>query len=527
MKARRRGFTIVELMIVIVIIGILIAIIVPTVTSAIDSANKASDQSDMKNMNTQLQMYKIMEDVSSVDYHAAVLWLTSNGYSLQSKASNQSFWFNSRTETIEYGTIEEMISSSSLTGGTVLASDLNTDPGRISNNPDLTLIDQRADNDMIVAVNGIRNLVNNAIAEVGNTYDNVTAKMDVLFDGYLEKVDNGEVKTKLMAFDPDKTMYISESGVYYNGTATTIERVMFAQSIRYISASSSAAGTKYDLKRATIQLPKTLLLVMPEALSRLSNVIFEGENTQFITGSLDSAVAAESGLVMVTPSEISSREELKYEVIYTQKEAVYYDDDGIEKTVKIAVDESNMALDGDITKYDPSLEGKTMLREYLVPSLKIINNGLFANVSGVEVIMSRSSNIIVCYAIAYGSNGTIIGTVVMGYCTDIAAGSANKTNDPQNSTKDYQYYVSDPFQGYDFSSVFGKYTVKAYSGGTPYTLTDDADDGKSYFLYEPPEGEGFPHEQADRFELLYGNRVFFVKYIEKTEIPIKQMKISA
>lgn len=521
MKARRRGFTIVELMIVIVIIGILIAIIVPTVTSAIDSANKASDQSDMKNMNTQLQMYKIMEDVSSVDYHAAVLWLTSNGYSLQSKASNQSFWFNSRTETIEYGTIEEMISSSSLTGGTVLASDLNTDPGRIylntdpgriSNNPDLTLIDQRADNDIIVAVNGIRNLVNNAIAEVGNTYDDVTYRMKELFDGYLEKVDNGEVKTELMAFNPAKTMYISESGVYYNGTATTIEQVqvMFAQSIRYISASSSAAGTKYDLKGATIQLPKSLLLVMPEALSRLSNVKFEGENTQFITGSLDSDVAAESGLVMVTPSEISSREELKYEVIYTQKEAVYEDGDGIEKTVKIAVDESDMVLNGDITDYGLAPEGKTMLREYLVPSLKIINNGLFANVSGVEVIMSRSSNIIVCYAIAYGSNGTIIGTVVMGYCTDITAGSADKTNDPQNSTKDYLYNVSDPFQGYDFSSVFGEYTVKAYSGGTPYTLTDV---GNSFFLYEPPEGEGFPNEKADRFELLYDDMVFFVKYI--------------
>lgn len=217
---------------------------------------------------------------------------------------------------------------------------------------------------------------------------------------------------------------------------------------------------------------------------------------------------------MVTPSEISSREELKYEVIYTQKEAVY-DDDGIEKTVKIAVNESNMALDGDITKYDASLAGKKMLREYLVPSLKIINNGLFANVSGVEVIMSRSSNIIVCYAIAYGSNGTIIGTVVMGYCTDIAAGWAVKTNDPQNSTKDYQYIVSDPFQGYDFSSVFGEYgeyTVKAYSGGTPYTLTDD---GTSRFLYEPKEGEEFPNKPADKFELLYGDRVFFVKYIPK------------
>ena len=98
----------------------------------------------------------------------------------------------------------------------------------------------------------------------------------------------------------------------------------------------------------------------------------------------------------------------------------------------------------------------------------------------------------------------------MGYCTDITAGSADKTNDPQNETKDYQYNVSDPFQGYDFSSVFGKYTVKAYSGETEYTLKDD---GTSRFLYEPPEGEGFPHEQADRFELLYGDMVFFVKYI--------------
>ena len=70
MRSRNKGFTIVELMIVIVIIGILIAIIVHSVTSAIESANIASDQSDVKNMNTILQVYCVQNGIDTTKLQA-------------------------------------------------------------------------------------------------------------------------------------------------------------------------------------------------------------------------------------------------------------------------------------------------------------------------------------------------------------------------------------------------------------------------------------------------------------------------
>lgn len=48
----KKGFTLVELMVVIVIIGILVAIIVPSVTSAVNSAKKQSALADAKSQLT-------------------------------------------------------------------------------------------------------------------------------------------------------------------------------------------------------------------------------------------------------------------------------------------------------------------------------------------------------------------------------------------------------------------------------------------------------------------------------------------
>ena len=54
MKKSKKGFTIVELVIVIAVIGILAAVLIPTFTSVIDNANRSAAQSNIKNASTTL-----------------------------------------------------------------------------------------------------------------------------------------------------------------------------------------------------------------------------------------------------------------------------------------------------------------------------------------------------------------------------------------------------------------------------------------------------------------------------------------
>lgn len=65
------GFTIVELMVVIVIIGILVAVIVPAVTGAIDKAELAADNAFVAEINSCLALYSVTRDmpVTSPEIH--------------------------------------------------------------------------------------------------------------------------------------------------------------------------------------------------------------------------------------------------------------------------------------------------------------------------------------------------------------------------------------------------------------------------------------------------------------------------
>ena len=54
MKRNRKGFTIVELVIVIAVIAILAAVLIPTFSSLIQKANLSADEQAVRSMNTAL-----------------------------------------------------------------------------------------------------------------------------------------------------------------------------------------------------------------------------------------------------------------------------------------------------------------------------------------------------------------------------------------------------------------------------------------------------------------------------------------
>ena len=55
----RKGFTLVEILIVVIILGILAAIVIPQFTSASEDARKSSLQSQLQTLRSQVELYKL------------------------------------------------------------------------------------------------------------------------------------------------------------------------------------------------------------------------------------------------------------------------------------------------------------------------------------------------------------------------------------------------------------------------------------------------------------------------------------
>lgn len=67
-KCRKTGFTLVEILIVVVILGILAAIVVPQFTSASNEAIKGALQSQLQTINTQIELFRVREQGDFPDF---------------------------------------------------------------------------------------------------------------------------------------------------------------------------------------------------------------------------------------------------------------------------------------------------------------------------------------------------------------------------------------------------------------------------------------------------------------------------
>ena len=108
-KSNRKGFTIVELVIVIAVIAILAAVLIPTFSNLIKKANESADQQVIRNLNTILATYTESDkEISDI-----MAYLRSNGYSYEkmvantkgynycyAKSTNQMYLVNDKNEVV-------------------------------------------------------------------------------------------------------------------------------------------------------------------------------------------------------------------------------------------------------------------------------------------------------------------------------------------------------------------------------------------------------------------------------------------
>lgn len=117
---KRKGFTTVELVIVIAVIAILATALIPTFGGLIDSANHTADVQTAKNLTTLVMTYNIDHPIKSERDLADAInegMKDPNYYAnLKAKSAKKGycFWYDYKNYTVEVGTVEEMANKVSM-----------------------------------------------------------------------------------------------------------------------------------------------------------------------------------------------------------------------------------------------------------------------------------------------------------------------------------------------------------------------------------------------------------------------------
>lgn len=276
MRSRKKGFTIVELMIVIVIIGILIAIIVPSVTSAIESANIASDQSDVKNMNTILQVYCVQNGIDTTKLQApevrAIVSSEQKNYTFVPKSSKGIYWYSVNEGKIVYSTNGDP--NNVVLSNVAHAAFTPSSPEELVEG----YLYLNTGDELDEVFTALRSVINRA------TYENVRAAAASVkkFTNFQAHIEN---------FNPSDTLYISSTSMYKDGF-DSINNVVFATGITVIPKVETLLHLVFS-PGVDIVLPATVKVVEPEAfISVMSDtrLVVNNSSTKVVEGALSESI---------------------------------------------------------------------------------------------------------------------------------------------------------------------------------------------------------------------------------------------
>ena len=277
MRSRKKGFTIVELMIVIVIIGILIAIIVPSVTSAIESANIASDQSDVKNMNTILQVYCVQNGIDTTKLQApevrAIVSSEQKNYTFVPKSSKGIYWYSVNEGKIVYSTNGDP--------NNVVLSNVAHAEFKPRSPEELVegYLYLNTGDELDEVFTALRSVINKA------TYKNV-------FDAAASVGKFTNFQAHINNFDPLHTLYISSTSMYKDVSKESIKKVVFATGITVIPKVETILPLAFS-EGVDIVLPATVKVVEPDSFISVmskTRLVVNNSSTKVVEGALSESI---------------------------------------------------------------------------------------------------------------------------------------------------------------------------------------------------------------------------------------------
>lgn len=368
MKARKRGFTIVELMIVIVIIGILVAIIVPAVTGAIDKANLTKLQAEVKSMNTQLLIESIFDSVYAYRPEEVEEMLEGLGFDLGSTPKGYSLWYNQEKNEIILAKTEEMFAGGS--SAVQAAFDYSRLPVRIeavTANRNLLYID-KTPSDIRTYIDSMRNLMNDSVAGTAyETMSNVENRLAEIRNAVNSSSLSENIKKAVIDrldtdFAPDTTLFVSDDYMINKKVleavapvTVEINNILFQNGIKVVPKMENNMGVTIEAD-FIIEIPNSVAIVSAGAFNHLA----EGCTLQ-----VSSKTLLDNNSFIPGTIKISYVEDQYREISYLE----------LGSDISISYSQAEGMLSGgsveEITEIIPADKAKGYLSRYLIPSLAI------------------------------------------------------------------------------------------------------------------------------------------------------------